>query len=203
MLVAASGSRLLLAASLLSDAGRRASAQMSGGNAPQCEARRWLTTTGEGSASALRLKLAELGAQNVQTSRIQSFYWWDGKVQSDAEELIAFESSQPVDELVASLSAAHSYDTPMIISECDDEQSGYWRGQIDGGSAALAEALTEARLVACAQLSASTLSVKTVTGAKVLVASKLGGVSVAWHPIIGNAPYLDWMRAETDPSVRP
>lgn len=209
MLFAARGSRLaLLAASLLSDAGSRAAAQMSGGHAqmsgghaPLCAPRSWLTTAGEASGGALRLQLTELGAQNVQTARIQSFYWWDGKVQNDAEELISFESARPAAELVAMVGAAHPYDTPMLISECDDEQSGYWRGQIDGGSATLAQALTEARLVACAQLSASTLSVKTVAGAKARVESALGGVAVAWRPIIGNTPYLDWIRAETDPAL--
>ena len=203
MLIAATrGSRLLLAASMLSDAGRRASAQMSG--APLCEPRRWLTTAAEESGTALRLQLTELGAQNVQTARIQSFYWWDGKVQNEAEELISFESARPADELIALVGALHPYDTPMLITESDDEQSNYWRGQIDGGSAALAQALAEARLVACAQLSASTLSVKTVAGAKAQIESTLGGggVAVAWHPIMGNTPYLDWIRVETAPALR-
>jgi uncharacterized protein involved in tolerance to divalent cations len=178
---------------------------MRGGDAPQChpESRRWHTTAdGAEAVTKLKLKLAELGAQNVQTSRIQSFYWWTGKVQNEAEELISFESSRPFDEIVAAVCVAHSYDTPMIVSESDDAQSSYWKGTVDGGTAAMAQALTEARLVACAQLSASTLTVKTVADAKALIAAKLGSIPVAWQPINGNRPYLDWMSAETDPALR-
>lgn len=68
---------------------------------------------------AERLAVATLEvrlAACVQIQAITSHYWWDGKITSDAEQLLLFKTV-PVKfaalrDLITSL---HSYDTPEII----------------------------------------------------------------------------------------
>ena len=52
----------------------------------------------------------------VQLQAITSHYWWDGKITSDAEQLMLFKTVaakfKPLRDLIISL---HSYDTPEIL----------------------------------------------------------------------------------------
>jgi periplasmic divalent cation tolerance protein len=66
-----------------------------------------------------RLALATLEARLaacVQIQAITSHYWWDGKITSDAEQLLLFktlpEKFAALRDLIGRL---HSYDTPEII----------------------------------------------------------------------------------------
>jgi periplasmic divalent cation tolerance protein len=68
---------------------------------------------------AERLAVAALEARLaacVQIQAIASHYWWDGKITSDAEQLLLFKTVPAkfakLRELISSL---HSYDTPEII----------------------------------------------------------------------------------------
>jgi len=68
---------------------------------------------------AERLAVATLEARLaacVQIQAIASHYWWDGKITSDAEQLLLFKTVPakfaPLRDLIMSL---HSYDTPEII----------------------------------------------------------------------------------------
>lgn len=68
---------------------------------------------------AERLAVAALEARLaacVQIQAIASHYWWDGKITSDAEQLLLFKTLPAkfaaLRDLIASL---HSYDTPEII----------------------------------------------------------------------------------------
>ena len=49
--------------------------------------------------------------------RIKSFYWWDGKVQSDTEAILIVKTRQDlVDKLIDMVKTLHSYDCPCIVS---------------------------------------------------------------------------------------
>lgn len=68
---------------------------------------------------AERLAVATLEARLaacVQIQAITSHYWWDGKITSDAEQLLLFKTLPTkfaaLRDLITSL---HSYDTPEII----------------------------------------------------------------------------------------
>ncbi|RED38398.1 uncharacterized protein involved in tolerance to divalent cations [Rhodopseudomonas thermotolerans] len=68
---------------------------------------------------AERLAVATLEARLaacVQIQAITSHYWWDGKITSDAEQLLLFKTLPmkfaALRDLITSL---HSYDTPEII----------------------------------------------------------------------------------------
>ncbi|MFT4275217.1 MAG: divalent-cation tolerance protein CutA [Rhodopseudomonas sp.] len=68
---------------------------------------------------AERLAVATLEARLaacVQIQAITSHYWWDGKITSDAEQLMLFKTVTAkfgaLRDLITSL---HSYDTPEII----------------------------------------------------------------------------------------
>jgi periplasmic divalent cation tolerance protein len=68
---------------------------------------------------AERLAIATLEARLaacVQIQAITSHYWWDGKITSDAEQLLLFKTVPAkfaaLRDLIGSL---HSYDTPEII----------------------------------------------------------------------------------------
>lgn len=68
---------------------------------------------------AERLAVATLEARLaacVQIQAITSHYWWDGKITSDAEQLMLFKTAATkfaaLRDLITSL---HSYDTPEII----------------------------------------------------------------------------------------
>jgi periplasmic divalent cation tolerance protein len=47
---------------------------------------------------------------------VHSFYWWDGKVQSEDEVAVVFKTAEAaVDALVAFVAKQHSYAVPAII----------------------------------------------------------------------------------------
>jgi len=50
-------------------------------------------------------------------SGIESVYWWEGKVQSDAEELLIIKTRESLlDALTEHVKANHEYDVPEVIS---------------------------------------------------------------------------------------
>lgn len=52
----------------------------------------------------------------VQIQEIASYYWWDGKINHDAEQLLYLKTtSDKYPALEALLVASHSYDTPEIL----------------------------------------------------------------------------------------
>ncbi|NEW95748.1 divalent-cation tolerance protein CutA [Rhodopseudomonas sp. BR0G17] len=75
--------------------------------------------TAPNKGEAERLAVATLEARLaacVQIQAITSHYWWDGKITSDAEQLLLFKTLPTkfaaLRDLITSL---HSYDTPEII----------------------------------------------------------------------------------------
>lgn len=75
--------------------------------------------TAPNNEEAERLAIATLEARLaacVQIQAITSHYWWDGKITSDAEQLLLFktlpEKFAALRDLIGRL---HSYDTPEII----------------------------------------------------------------------------------------
>ena len=76
-------------------------------------------TTAPSKEVAENLARAVLGARLaacVQIQQIESHYWWDGKITSDAEQLLYFKTTR---DHYAALEQAilrdHPYDTPEII----------------------------------------------------------------------------------------
>lgn len=62
--------------------------------------------------TALEARLAAC----AQIQAIASLYWWDGKITSDAEQLISFKTAtQRYADLEALIVKLHPYDTPEII----------------------------------------------------------------------------------------
>jgi periplasmic divalent cation tolerance protein len=62
--------------------------------------------------AVLRARLAAC----VQIQEITSYYWWDGKINCDAEQLLYLKTTpQHYDALEAAIIANHSYDTPEIL----------------------------------------------------------------------------------------
>lgn len=52
----------------------------------------------------------------VQIQDITSFYWWDGKINRDAEQLLYLKTTaDKYPALEAHLVANHSYDTPEVL----------------------------------------------------------------------------------------
>lgn len=171
--------------------------------------RRVTTTTDDAAALNKIVKAAEAysvtGKADVE--EIFSFYWWKGAVQKERESRVSFafdESQAALEQVIASIASVHNYDVPMIVAECEEMRSSFWKGTIRGGTGDMAAALTQARLVACAQLSQTdsahpALAIKTVTAAKPLVESLLRASEhdIEWTPIDGNKAYLDWITAST------
>jgi periplasmic divalent cation tolerance protein len=52
----------------------------------------------------------------VQIQEITSFYWWDGKINRDAEQLLYLKTTaKHYTALEAAIIANHTYDTPEIL----------------------------------------------------------------------------------------
>jgi periplasmic divalent cation tolerance protein len=52
----------------------------------------------------------------VQIQGINSYYWWDGEIKNDAEQLIYFKTTaDKYGALEQAIMANHSYDTPEIL----------------------------------------------------------------------------------------
>ena len=178
-----------------------------------------VSTTVDSSASEAAVTAAIkglAGLADLKREEIESYYWWEGKVQNDDEVRLSWTTEAALDEVVRTVGAAHSYDVPMIIAHGDEPAADrrHCKGVVAVGgapqlsAAALAAALAESRLVACAQVSKldGALAVKTVADAKAAVealvrgrAAAAGGaaVEVEWTGIVGNAPYLQWLEEET------
>jgi periplasmic divalent cation tolerance protein len=72
-------------------------------------------------ASARRLAKAALKARLVACAnivpKIESHYWWKGRVESAGESLILFKTTRArVSDLEALILAKHPYDTPEILT---------------------------------------------------------------------------------------
>ena len=164
-----------------------------------------VTTTTDAPAAEQELVscIEKLGDSSPFIETITSFYWWEGKVQNDEERRLSFTTEAALDTVLEAIGKSHNYDVPMIIAEAigkshsSDASSAYWKGLIaQSDDTGLAERLAASRLVACAQVAPDgALAVKTTSKAKAAV-EKLAP-SVEWVPIVGNAPYMDWLDAET------
>lgn len=63
-----------------------------------------------------RIVLEARLAACVQIQEIASYYWWDGKINHDAEQLLYLKTTpDKYQALEALLVANHSYDTPEIL----------------------------------------------------------------------------------------
>ena len=52
----------------------------------------------------------------VQIQGIKSFYWWNGKINKDAEQLVCFKTTaDKYGALEQTIVANHTYDTPEIL----------------------------------------------------------------------------------------
>jgi periplasmic divalent cation tolerance protein len=52
----------------------------------------------------------------VQVQAITSYYWWDGKINDDAEQLLLFKTTkEKYSALEQAIVKAHPYDTPEIL----------------------------------------------------------------------------------------
>ena len=165
----------------------------------------WVTTTTDDASAEAKIKEALLAAKlvkhadDIKREVIRSFYWWEGRVQDDAEVRLSFETSS-FETALSVLSSSHNYDVPMIVGDGGSAtDSRYWKGVIVSASSELAAELAGSRLVACAQLAdGGGLTVKTTAAAKAPIEARLGpSAQVRWEPIIGNSAYLDWVVQET------
>ena len=60
---------------------------------------------------------ARLAACANVLGEIASLYWWEGKVQEDAEVSLILKTREDlVDELVAAIKEIHSYDCPCVVT---------------------------------------------------------------------------------------
>eukprot|EP00434_Breviolum_minutum_P024086 symbB.v1.2.021260.t1/scaffold1824.1/size125051/11 len=136
-----------------------------------------------------------LAKTQVSIEEVKSFYWWDGKVNFDPEWRVSIDSFETAREAIAKI---HSYDLPMIIYDVHfDESATHWKGiqEVQAEEAIrLAEELVSKRLVACAQASQHSLTVKTVHSCKTMVEELLP--KVHWSPINGNDGYLKWLEEQ-------
>merc|ERR1711981_783097 len=135
------------------------------------------TTTDTQDAAAKLLKAIDgLHGSDVLQEKIHSFYWWEGKVASEEEVRLSFNTTRPLDEVLSAVGSVHNYDVPMIIGDTivGDRHWHwweYWKGlyaPVEPEMAMkLAEELAASRLVACAQVASDgSVAVKTSAKAK-------------------------------------
>ena len=76
-------------------------------------------TTAPDTAHAEKIAKAVLEARLAACAQLQaitSYYWWDGKINNDAEKLIYFKTTtDKYAELEQAIVKLHPYDTPEII----------------------------------------------------------------------------------------
>lgn len=78
---------------------------------------------GKGDDIAMKL-LEDRLAACVNISKVESRYWWQGKIEHDAEDLLIIKTSGKVlDRLVETVKKIHPYTVPEII---------YWK--VEGGN---------------------------------------------------------------------
>lgn len=151
----------------------------------------------------------------IEVDEVDSFYFWEGKVQHDPERRISFNvKTEDFDKVEKAVSAVHNYDLPMLIYEParNEEKHLYWRGWLQASSKSVAEKvaqeLVENHVAACVQvkndgwISVKTTDAKKGDAAKLLAKSSLNGKSgnagaEQWIPIGGSAAYLHWLDQET------
>ena len=79
-----------------------------------------LTTTPnieEAESLAQKIVESKLAACVQIFPQMKSVYFWDGKIQTDAEHLLLIKTSdEKFDELEKFIQANHSYDTPEIVA---------------------------------------------------------------------------------------
>jgi periplasmic divalent cation tolerance protein len=55
-------------------------------------------------------------------ANVRSLYWWQGKLEDDAESLLVIKTSaDKVDALIAAVNEVHPYDTPELLALPVDE----------------------------------------------------------------------------------
>ena len=90
-----------------------------------------LTTVGASfDAAALARELVEqrLAACVNVLPQVQSVYRWQGRIESDAEQLLLIKTvAERVDALQAALMARHPYEVPEFVVIRLDEARGAWR----------------------------------------------------------------------------
>ncbi len=79
----------------------------------------YITARDAGEARVIGRLLVErrLAACANVVPAIESFYWWDGRLVEDREALLLAKTrADRVDELVAAVREAHSYDVPAVLA---------------------------------------------------------------------------------------
>jgi periplasmic divalent cation tolerance protein len=79
----------------------------------------YLTASGPAEAEAIGRRLVEkrLAACVNILGPIRSLYWWEGKIQDEAETaFIAKTRDDLVEALIAEVKAAHSYQVPCVVA---------------------------------------------------------------------------------------
>jgi len=174
------------------------------------------TTKDQESAELLASKLRERFGkkiEHVHTVDVQSFYWWEDKVNVESEVRSTLDSEVPFVELREATEAIHPYDVPMIISAAQEKtliaskegKEKHLMAVFDlnetstedvGG---LARELVDIRYVACAQVEAldepdrHRVTLKTTGASKEQILREFGGLEFKWTPIRGNKAYLDYL----------
>ncbi len=75
------------------------------------------TPTDKGEEIARYLVENKLAACVNIVQKIKSIYWWQGKIEEDAESLLIVKTSdEKMDELIEKVRAIHPYTVPEIIS---------------------------------------------------------------------------------------
>ena len=89
-------------------------------------------TTAANKEQAEKIATAVLQARLVacvQIQEITSYFWWDGKINRDAEQLLYLKTTaQHYDALEAAIIANHSYDTPEILQVPIEKGFGKYLG---------------------------------------------------------------------------
>jgi periplasmic divalent cation tolerance protein len=85
------------------------------------EATQWLYVTASTPEEAERLAKALVGERLAACANIlgpmQSFYWWDGAIQSGREVALVLKTrSTLVDAATRRIKALHSYDCPCVVA---------------------------------------------------------------------------------------
>ena len=97
-----------------------------------------LTTVGdagEGESLARSIVEAKLAACVQVLPKMTSVYYWEGKVQSEAEHLLLIKTAkEKFDELSAFIEQNHSYDVPEIIAISSEKVSDDYLNWVIGST---------------------------------------------------------------------
>ena len=94
---------------------------MTGTNTPIDGDLQWLYVTTANDLEAQSIARALVGERLAACANvlgaIQSFYWWDGKMQEDAEVALVLKTQRHlVAQATARIKALHSYDCPCVVA---------------------------------------------------------------------------------------